>query len=134
MHADFHFSSSFWPGHKLATVRSILITTASPMFARPISTPTLSFASPPLEVGADNATARVTAGAENQTVLLPPADAPPQVDRVSAEKRRSCLIKWRNFVLSKDGWRSSVWVSACVMTALGRQCLFSTGFRCGRSR
>jgi hypothetical protein len=38
------------------------------------------FASPPLEVGADNATARLTAGAENQTVLLPPAAAPPQVD------------------------------------------------------
>jgi hypothetical protein len=33
-----------------------------------------------LEVGADNATARFTAGAENQTVLLPPADALPQLD------------------------------------------------------
>jgi hypothetical protein len=64
----------------LPPVRSILITTGAPMFARPISTPSLSFASPALEVGADNLTARLTAGAENQTVLLPPADALPQVD------------------------------------------------------
>jgi hypothetical protein len=45
-----------------------LITTGAPMLARAISTPGLSFANPPLELGADNATARLTAGAENQTV------------------------------------------------------------------
>lgn len=73
-------AAAFGQDTNFATGPQYLITTGSPMFARPISTPTLSFASPPLEVGADNATARLTAGAENQTVLLPPADTLPQVD------------------------------------------------------
>jgi hypothetical protein len=73
-------AGAFGQDTNFATGPQYLITTASPMFARPISTPTLSFASPPLEVGADNATARLTAGAENQTVLLPAAGALPQVD------------------------------------------------------
>ena len=73
-------AAAFGQDTNFATGPQYLITTGSPMFARPISTPTLSFASPPVEVGADNATARLTAGAENQTVLLPPADTLPQVD------------------------------------------------------
>jgi len=40
---------------------------ASPLFARPISTPSLSLTGPPLRVGADNATEGLVAGAENQT-------------------------------------------------------------------
>jgi hypothetical protein len=63
-----------------ATGPQYLITTGAPMLARAISTPSLSFPSPPLEVGADIATARLTAGAESQPVLLPPADALSQVD------------------------------------------------------
>jgi hypothetical protein len=73
-------AAAFGQDTNLSAGPQYLITTGSPMFARPISTPTLSFASPPLEVGAENATARLTAGAENQTILLPPADALPQVD------------------------------------------------------
>jgi hypothetical protein len=74
-------SAAAWgQDRNFATGPQYLITTGSPMFARPISTPTLSLAGPPLEVGADNATARLNAGAENQTVLLPPAAALPQVD------------------------------------------------------
>jgi hypothetical protein len=73
-------AAAFGQETNFVTGPQYLITTGAPMFARPISTPTLSFASPRLEVGADNATARLTAGAENQTVLLLPADALPQVD------------------------------------------------------
>jgi hypothetical protein len=71
---------AFGQDTNFATGPQYLITTGAPMFARPISTPSLSFASPPLEVGADNATAGLTAGAQSQTVLLSPADALPQVD------------------------------------------------------
>jgi hypothetical protein len=52
----------------------------SPMFARSISTPSMSFAGPPLEVGADNATGVMIPGADNQTVLPPSAVALPEVD------------------------------------------------------
>jgi len=40
---------------------------ASPLFARPISTPSLSLTGPPLGMGADNATEGLVAGADNQT-------------------------------------------------------------------
>lgn len=40
----------------------------SPLFARPISTPSLSLSAPPLETGASNATAGLAAGADNQTI------------------------------------------------------------------
>ncbi len=52
----------------------------SPMFARSISTPSMSLDGPPLEVGADNATGVMIPGADNQTVLPPSAVALPGVD------------------------------------------------------
>jgi hypothetical protein len=53
---------------------------ASPLFARPISTPSLSLTGPPLEVGASDATGVLTAGAGNQFVSPPSAVALPQID------------------------------------------------------
>ncbi len=52
----------------------------STFFLRPISTPSLSFATPALEVGASNATGVLTAGAENQVVFPPQAVAEPKFD------------------------------------------------------
>ena len=52
----------------------------STFFLRPISTPSLSFSTPPLEVGASNATGALIAGAENQVVLPPQAIALPKFD------------------------------------------------------
>jgi hypothetical protein len=49
-------------------------------FLRPISTPSFSFSTPPLEVGATNATGVLIAGAENQIVLPPSAVAEPKFD------------------------------------------------------
>ncbi|MFZ0417283.1 MAG: hypothetical protein WAM04_04210 [Candidatus Sulfotelmatobacter sp.] len=72
--------AAFGQDTNFATGPQYLMTQGSPLFAQPLSTPSLSLAGPPLEVGADNATARLTAGAENQTASLPPADALPQVD------------------------------------------------------
>jgi hypothetical protein len=63
-----------------ATGPQYLMNYGSPLFARPISTPSLSLGDPPLAVGASDATGGLTAGAENQTALVPPADALPQVD------------------------------------------------------
>jgi hypothetical protein len=57
-----------------------LVTYGSPLFARPISTPSTSFTQSPLEVGASNATGILIAGAETQTVSPPSPDAPPKVD------------------------------------------------------
>lgn len=57
-----------------------LINSGSPVFARPISTPSISLTSPPLEVGASNATGILIAGADNQTVLPPNTDALPTID------------------------------------------------------
>jgi len=56
------------------------MTHGSKIFAQPISTPSLSLAGPPLQVGATSATADLTAGAENQTVPGGPADALPPVN------------------------------------------------------
>jgi hypothetical protein len=53
---------------------------ASPLFARPISTPSLSLAGPPLEVGATNASGVLIPGAGNQDVLPPSPDALPKID------------------------------------------------------
>jgi hypothetical protein len=53
---------------------------ASPLFARSISTPSISLASPPLEVGAGDATGVLIAGAGNENVLPPSPDALPAVD------------------------------------------------------
>jgi|ERR1022692_287863 hypothetical protein len=48
----------------------------SPLLARPISTPSLSFTGPPLEVGASNETEGLVAGADTQTALAQPQPAP----------------------------------------------------------
>jgi hypothetical protein len=57
-----------------------LMNYGSPLFARSISTPSISFTQPPLGVGASNATGILIAGSENQTVLLPNPSAPPEID------------------------------------------------------
>jgi hypothetical protein len=57
-----------------------LMTSGSPLFARPIATPSLALTGPPLETGADNATGVLFAGAQNQTVLPPLAVALPSFD------------------------------------------------------
>lgn len=44
-----------------------LMNQGSAMFARPISTPSLSLTSPPLDTGASNATESLAAGAQDQT-------------------------------------------------------------------
>ncbi len=63
-----------------ATGPQYLMIQGSPLFARPISTPSLSLNGPPLEIGASNATADLIAGPENHTVLPPSPDALPSVD------------------------------------------------------
>jgi hypothetical protein len=57
-----------------------LMTHGSPLFARPISTPSMSLSGPQLELGASSATAGLTAGAENQTVTSRSATDLPFVD------------------------------------------------------
>jgi hypothetical protein len=52
----------------------------SPLFARPISTPSLALMGPPLDVGAENATEGLVAGAENRNVVRPQPDSLPKVD------------------------------------------------------
>ena len=59
---------------------SDLMKNDSPFFARPISTPSMSLAGPPLEVGASNATGVLITGAGNQDVLPPRPDAVPRID------------------------------------------------------
>jgi hypothetical protein len=61
-------------------MNSDFVKNGSPEFARPISTPSISLTSPPLEVGASNATGILIAGADNQTVLPPTTTASPAVD------------------------------------------------------
>jgi hypothetical protein len=57
-----------------------LMTHGSSLFARPISTPSMSLSGPPLEVGATNASAGLTAGADNHTVTPRSAADLPFVD------------------------------------------------------
>jgi hypothetical protein len=57
-----------------------LMIAGSPIFARSISTPEISLNGPPLEVGADNATALLIPGAQDHTVLPPNPDKLPVVD------------------------------------------------------
>ncbi len=57
-----------------------LMASGSPLFARPISTPSMSLSGPPLAVGASDATGVLIPGAENRTVLPPLAVALPSVD------------------------------------------------------
>lgn len=63
-----------------ATGPQYLMNSGSPLFARSISTPTISIPSPPPQVGADNTTGVLIAGAENQTVVPPLAVALPPLD------------------------------------------------------
>jgi len=48
----------------------------SPLFARPVTTPSLSLAGPPLEIGASTATDGLTVGADNQTTSPRPFTEP----------------------------------------------------------
>jgi hypothetical protein len=57
-----------------------LVSAGSPLFARPISTPTMSLTGSPLEVGASDATGVLIPGAEDQTVLPPQAVSEPATD------------------------------------------------------
>ena len=57
-----------------------LMTSGSPLFAKSISTPSMSLSGPPLEVGADTATGDLLSGAQNQTSSPTSAVALPQVD------------------------------------------------------
>jgi hypothetical protein len=72
--------AAFGQDTNFATGPQYLMTHGSPMFAQPISTPSLSLAGPPLQVGASNATADLVAGAENQTASAPMSDSLPNVD------------------------------------------------------
>jgi hypothetical protein len=63
-----------------ATGPQYLMISGSPQFARSISTPSMSLAGPPLEVGASNATGALTPGAGDQNVLPPSPDALPLVN------------------------------------------------------
>jgi hypothetical protein len=57
-----------------------LMTSGSPMWARPISTPTISLTGPALEAGASDATGVLIPGAANRTVLPPEAVSEPAID------------------------------------------------------
>ena len=63
-----------------ATGPQYLMNYGSPLLAHPISTPSMSLASPPLEVGASDATGVLIAGASAQNVLPPSPDALPKID------------------------------------------------------
>ncbi len=57
-----------------------LITAGSPMFARSIATPSLSFSGPPLQSGASDSTSILIAGATADYQLPPSAVALPKID------------------------------------------------------
>jgi hypothetical protein len=59
--------TAFAQDTNFATGPQYLMNHGSPFFARSISTPSLSLAGPPLEVGATNATEGLVAGADNRT-------------------------------------------------------------------
>ncbi len=61
-------------------MNSDLMKNGSVLFARPISTPSISLAEPTLEVGASNATGDLIGGAGNQNVLPPTPDALPKMN------------------------------------------------------
>jgi hypothetical protein len=63
-----------------ATGPQYLMNYGSPLFAHSISTPSLSLAGPPIEVGASNATGVLSAGAGAQNVVPPSPDALPKID------------------------------------------------------
>jgi hypothetical protein len=57
-----------------------LMNSGSPSFARSISTPSVSLSGPPLQVGANDATSDLRAGADDQTVVTPSPDSTASVD------------------------------------------------------
>ncbi len=57
-----------------------LMTSGSPMWARPISTPTMSLPAPTLETGASDATGVLIPGAADRTVLPSGAASEPAID------------------------------------------------------
>jgi hypothetical protein len=63
-----------------ATGPQYLMNYGSPLLAHSISTPSLSLAGPPIEVGASDATGVLTPGAGDQNVLPPSPDALPKID------------------------------------------------------
>jgi hypothetical protein len=63
-----------------ATGPQYLMNYGSPLFARPISTPSMSLAGPPIEIGARDASGVLIPGAEDKTVLPPLAVALPAID------------------------------------------------------
>jgi hypothetical protein len=73
-------AAAFGQDTNFSTGPQYLMTHGSTMFAQPISTPSLSLAGPPLQVGATGATGDLAVGAENQTVTVQPADALPPVN------------------------------------------------------
>ncbi|MGA8274254.1 MAG: hypothetical protein WB919_22030 [Candidatus Sulfotelmatobacter sp.] len=76
----FALGSAFGQETNFANGPQYLMTSGSPLFARSLSTPSISLSGPPLETGADTATGDLIAGAENRTALPPSAVALPQVD------------------------------------------------------
>ena len=72
--------AAFGQDTHFSTGPQYLMNYGSPMFAQPISTPSMSLEGPPLEVGARNATGVLIAGAENETVLPPLAVVLPKID------------------------------------------------------
>jgi hypothetical protein len=72
--------AAFGQETNFATGPQYLMTSGSPLFARSISTPSTSLSGPPLEVGASNATAGLTAGAEDRDVSVPTSVTLPQVN------------------------------------------------------
>lgn len=72
--------TSFGQDTNFAQGPQYLMNQGSPLLARPVSTPSLSLNSAPLEVGASNATGDLTAGAAIQNVLPPSPDRLPALD------------------------------------------------------
>jgi hypothetical protein len=68
------------PETNFASGPQYLITTGSAMYARSITTPSLSLSAPPLQVGAANSTGILIAGATADYQLPPSAVAVPKID------------------------------------------------------
>lgn len=71
---------AFGQDTNFATGPQYLMNYGSPLLAHPISTPSMSLAAPPLEVGASDATGVLVAGAADQNVESPSPDALPKID------------------------------------------------------
>ena len=69
-------ASAFGQDTNFATGPQYLMNYGSPLFARPISTPSLSLAGPPLEAGASDATEGLVTGADTRTALAQRAAEP----------------------------------------------------------